>query len=320
MNVRALGSVTALSMSLVSLMACGGGGGETGGGGSTSTTTTTGTGGETTTTTTTTSSSTTTTSTGPVDVQIGFEARVGDKAFSCADTYDGLGTGATQARLVDFRFYVHDVRLIDGGGAEVPVTLKQDGLWQYQDVALLDFEDKGGACDNGTVETNHVVVGTVPAGTYKGVAFKLGVPDTINHADVAVAASPLNLSGMFWNWQGGYKFVRVDAMPTDPTLATFNMHLGSTGCTGDPAMGDQVTCSRPNIADVVFDAFDAKSQKIVFDYAALVASSDIGADAGGAPGCMSGNMDPECGPIFTALGLDLATGMPMGKPAVFSVK
>lgn len=318
MDMRVLGSVAALSVGLTGLVACGSsGGGETGGGGSTSTTTatTTGTGG---------STSTTTGSggdtTGPLDVQIAFDARLGDKAFSCGGVYDAIGSPGTQVRLVDFRFYVHDVRLIKTGGGEVPVTLKQDGLWQYQDVALLDFEDKSGACDNGTVETNHVVIGTVPAGTYDGVAFKLGVPDTINHADVATAASPLNLSGLFWNWQGGYKFLRADAAPTDTTIPTFNVHLGSTGCAGDPAMGDSVTCSRPNVAEIVLGGFDAKSGKIVFDYAALVAASDIAHDGGGAPGCMSGNTDPDCPAIFGALGLDLETGGLMGKQSVFTVE
>ena len=56
------------------------------------------------------------------------------------------------------------VRLVKADGSEVPVTLTQDGLWQVDDVALLDFENATGACANGTEETRDVVEGTVPAG------------------------------------------------------------------------------------------------------------------------------------------------------------
>ncbi len=82
----------------------------------------------------------------------------------------------------------------------VVVALEQDGVWQHEDVALLDFENKAGACANGTVELNTSVRGTVPAGTRSsGLRFKLGVPFALNHANAATAPSPLNLTAMFWN-------------------------------------------------------------------------------------------------------------------------
>lgn len=37
----------------------------------------------------------------------------------------------------------------------------------------------------------------------------------------------------------------------------------------------------------------------------LARAKDI---AGGAPGCMSGETDPECAPIFKLLGIDIADG------------
>ena len=109
-------------------------------------------------------------------ITLNFAAKVGSEAFSCGSTYAGLGADDSTVHPVDFRFYVHDVRLIDDSGAEVPVALTQDGLWQYEGVALLDFEDRSGTCSNGTVQLNDVVVGTVPFGTYTGIAFELGVP------------------------------------------------------------------------------------------------------------------------------------------------
>ena len=75
-----------------------------------------------------------------------------------------------------------------------PSCTEQDGLWQYENVALLDFEDKTGGCrDVGTVETNAQVVGTVPEGDYTGLTFDLGVPFELNHIDASTAPSPLNV-------------------------------------------------------------------------------------------------------------------------------
>ncbi|PSN19865.1 metallo-mystery pair system four-Cys motif protein [filamentous cyanobacterium CCP5] len=145
----------------------------------------------------------------PQTVSIQFAAKVGERPFSCSESYL-LGTANTQVMPTDFRLYVSEVALIDADGNAVPLELEQDGQWQYQNVALLDFEDRTGACANGTVETRNQVVGTVPAGGYQGLRFTLGVPFDLNHEDATLAPSPLNLTSLWWNWRGGYKFLRVD--------------------------------------------------------------------------------------------------------------
>lgn len=246
---------------------------------------------------------------------IRFEARVGEEAFSCAKTFEGLGTQKNKIEPLDFRLYIHDIRLVDDKGAEVPFELEQDGVWQYKGVALLDFEDKTGSCVNGTEVTHTTLQGKAPAGVYKGLKFKVGVPFELNHADSAVAPSPLNLSTMFWSWNGGYKFLRLDAKVTDG--APKNLHLGSTGCQGD---GNAVTsCANPNRPEIELSGFDPLQGKILLDYAAIMATTDLSQDGGGAPGCMSGVDDPECATIFPALGLSLQTGAPATGQAAFRV-
>jgi len=143
-------------------------------------------------------------------VTIAFVAQVGEVPFRCSQTYPGLGTVPTTIAPLDFRFYVYDVRLIRADGTDVPVSLQQDGKWQYENLVLLDFEDNSGTCLTGTAETNAKVVGSVPAATYKGLKFGLGVPFALNHQNQATAPSPLNLSALFWSWQSGYKFLRID--------------------------------------------------------------------------------------------------------------
>ncbi len=239
-------------------------------------------------------------------VEINFEARVGNLPFHCADKYPGLGMAATEIALTDFRLYVHDVRLTTSDAQEVPVVLEQDGKWQYQNVALLDFEDKAAGCSNGTKELNTKIVGKVPPGTYSGLVFKVGVPFELNHNDAAAAPSPLNLTGLFWSWNDGYKFLRIDSVPTaggSPFLA----HLGSTECMAD-ANGKITSCARENRPTVQFAMFDAATNKVVIDYAALVAHNDLTMNGGGAPGCMSGKDDPECGPLLGQLGIHIQDG------------
>ena len=169
-------------------------------------------------------------------IAVDFKAVVGDREFACGESYESIGTSESTVTPTDFRFYVSDVALIDESGNAVPLELEQDSKWQYQNVALLDFEDGTSACDNGTAEMNTTVVGTVPEGDYQGLQFTMGVPEDLNHEDAAIAPSPLNLTSMWWNWQGGYKFLRVD-LETDKAIANSQMsHSKTTQASEQPSI------------------------------------------------------------------------------------
>jgi hypothetical protein len=73
-------------------------------------------------------------------VAITFRAMVGAEPYACSRRYEGLGLDRAGYTALDFRFYVHDVRLVTDGGVEIPVTFDEDGLFQSTEVALLDFE------------------------------------------------------------------------------------------------------------------------------------------------------------------------------------
>lgn len=272
-------------------------------------------------------------------VTITFEGRVGDQPFSCSETYIGLGTSQATVNATDFRFYISDVALIDTEGNAIPLELEQDNQWQYQNVALLDFEDKTGACANGTVETRNIVVGTVPQGDYQGLQFTLGVPEQLNHEDAAIAPSPLNLTSMWWNWQGGYKFLRVDLENQATALnskgmnhgeishgetphghdsnGTFLIHLGSTGC---QETSQSYECSNPNRSDVTLANFDPANNIVVADLANLVAQSDLSSNQPDTPnGCMSSPEDLDCMAIFHNLGLPF-NDKPAGESTFFRVE
>jgi uncharacterized repeat protein (TIGR04052 family) len=241
----------------------------------------------------------------PVAVEIHFRGQLGDEPFVCGQEYQNIGTTGGTLTPADFRFYVYNVRLVSAGGDDVAVQLDQSYKpWQLDDIALLDFEDKTGPCfASGTVPTNDLVVGTVPPGEYTGVKFIMGVPFERNHANQVTAPDPLSQETLFWSWQAGYKFLRVDTFDVS-TAEEFRIHLGSTGCVGQPPQTPVTSCERLNEVNVELNGFDPHSDFVIADLASLLADSNIEFNTEGtAPGCMGDPTDPECGPIFASLGL-----------------
>ncbi len=250
-------------------------------------------------------------------VAVRFQAMVGSEKFACGKTYTGIGTTKSTLSPRDFRFYVHNVALIDDSGKSVPLQLAQDGKWQLDDVALLDFEDATGGCANGTPETNDHVVGTVPPGHYVGLRFTLGVPFNKNHTDLTTMPPPLNLTALSWVWNAGRKFARLDFASTGMPRG-FAIHLGSTGCTSNNVKtAPPVQCSEPNRPDIEFITFDVQNDVAVADLAALLKDTNIDTNQEKtAAGCMSNPEDSDCAGLFANLGLPFA-GKPAGKQSFF---
>jgi|GEM_PF-2527814 len=261
-------------------------------------------------------------SAGTLDVQIRFAGVMGSEPFECGKKYTNVGAEGSSAEPIDFRFYVMDVRLLDEAGSDVPVQLTPDGAFQSEDVALIDFEDKTGACDNGTAQTNDVIRGTVPFGKYRGIAFTIGVPESINHTDVATAPSPLNLTGMNWSWAMGRIFLvsgmRADTGSTDggaPTNDHF-VHVGSTGCTGTPEDGGTVSCTKPNRATFRFATFRPSANVVTVDLKELMKDQNLATVMHGCHSFGAAN----CEKPFGHVGIDFATGQPTATQTVVSAK
>ena len=261
----------------------------------------------------------------PQPVEIKFEARVGAEVFACGKTFTGVGTSNASATAADFRFFVHDVRLLKGS-EEVPVTLDAAEPWQSARLGLLDFEDKTGECQLGTSGTNDVLRGKVLGGTYDGIAFTIGVPEDLNHKNKDTEAAPLPNSGLNWDWTTGYIHFALqlssNTVADGGRVPTFFAHVGSTQCSGDPADGGMPGCARKNRPVVRLTGFDPAKNKIVVDAKTLLEDSNIDVNTPGTmPGCMSSPTDPECTAVFARLGLDIETGAPAATAqTVFSVE
>lgn len=236
-------------------------------------------------------------------VALSFAAKVGAEPFTCASEFTDLGTKKSTAEPLDLRMYIHDISLLRADGSTEPVELDQDGQWQRERLAFLDFENGEGTCQTGSPEMHTKITGQVPVGDYVGVTFSVGVPSEQNHLDAATAPAPLNIPGMWWSWSGGYKFVRLELRTT--MNPTYFFHLGSTACDGSVNGG--FSCATSNQAPVRFDNFDPDKNTIVFDVAALFANSDLDYQVDpmtdSISGCMSFPGDPECPGVFDALGL-----------------
>jgi uncharacterized repeat protein (TIGR04052 family) len=254
-------------------------------------------------------------------VEVRFAARVGDTPVGCSASYPDIGKSRASIFLQDFRVYVSAVRLITAQGKEVPLALTPDQIWQDQAVGLLDFEDGTGNC-NGNSAMNDRLRGTVPEGSYVGIAFEIGVPFKLNHQDPTLAAAPLNFSALTWPWAGGYKFTSIDFDTKAPgeremvmhegmqghggvSASGFSIHLGSSGCVSSgPRVPPRSACANPNRPSYRFKRFDPASEVLVLDLAKLLAATDVTVNAPETPsGCMASPKDNDCIDIMNRFGL-----------------
>jgi len=283
------------------------------------------------------------------DIRIAFDLVHNEDSIRCGDPISLTNVDSqvdptvpqdTTGQLIDARFFVSNVLVTKADGSVTPVYLAQNDN-QYQDVALLDFgyntASSGVAC---TATYNMEITGKVAPGDYTGATMTVGVPirsadleTKLNHTDRTFDSerAAITTSGMNWSWQGGRKFIKLEFMPDEPidkpdssTTPKWNVHIGSTGCVGDPTIaGNETACTNPNRLDLNFSEFDASNQKIVLDVARLFAKSDVTYEAGGAVGCMSSVSDPECPAIFETLGISLTDGQTLtgeDQQSVFSVR
>jgi hypothetical protein len=118
---------------------------------------------------------------------------------------------------------------------------------------------------------------------------------------------------MFWNWNAGYRFVKIDTGDDK-----FHFHLGSTGCDGPSPSRPPTSCSRLNLATITLDGFNPTHSVIVADVAALLANSNIDMNqTGTTPGCQSDPDDLDCMPLFHNLGLEFPAGTAGSTPQTF---
>lgn len=142
---------------------------------------------------------------------------------------------------------------------------------------------------------------------------------------------------MFWTWQGGYKFLKVDMASSGSSAGQghgaahgaghgggaasgFSVHLGSTMCASPSKTAAPTACANPNRLTVSFTQFDPSKQTVVADIGAVLTGANVDVNAPGtSPGCMSFLKDADCPPVMAALGLPYESHA-AGPQRFFSVK
>jgi uncharacterized repeat protein (TIGR04052 family) len=265
-------------------------------------------------------------------VTIRFAGRVGTAEFACGTRYPNQGSTAATITPVDFRFFVQDLKLVTTSGEEVPVAIDRRDPWQAEGVALIDLENSTGSC-LATPGTNREITGRVPEGSYVGIRFANGVPESLNHGELTALPPVLQSPGMQWSWLLGFRFVKAEVQqvlegktdagaPTGTDAGTdaavrivpgFGLvHTGAVGCSGNVSVGN-VQCSKPNRNAVRLDGFNPDRNVIAVDLGALFGASDLTKDEQ----CHSGA--ESCAPM-ARLGIDDDTGLPLADQQVYRVE
>lgn len=228
------------------------------------------------------------------DIDIPFSVLFDGEPISCEEPAESVW-------LTDLRFYVHDLRLLGPGNQEIPVDFQSDDFWQTEAVALLDFESGQGACINGSERTNTVIRGRYATAEIQGLAFRVGVPERLNHANALTARPPLNFTDMHWHWASGYKFLRAGV---ESETDGFWIHLGSSQCEG--TIGDIKGCRASNRPDVKLTSFTPGLDRVTIDLAELFSGVDLG--DGEKADCSSGPDEMTCIAPFDGLGINFENG------------
>ncbi len=150
-----------------------------------------------------------------VDLTVNFAAEYDGQDLAIqSGTYD-YPTGG-ELKVQRFQYYVSDLQLLPADGGS-PVILSEIELIAYASAVDDNVEER---------------VYTVPAGTYRGIRFGLGVKPELNNQPPSnfSANDPLN-ENEFWNDRARYVFSKIEAnadLSADGRFDTaVTLHMGS---------------------------------------------------------------------------------------------
>ncbi len=139
-------------------------------------------------------------------------------------------------RLTAFRYYVSNFRLIREDGSE----------WHYPQ------EQSYFLIDERRPESKQLLLANIPAGSYKALAWTIGVDSARSVAPLSQRKGALDpAQGMYWAWNSGYIFLLVEGVAAASPAANqrFRYHIGLFG--GYEAAPENTTFRINNLKQVV---------------------------------------------------------------------
>lgn len=198
-------------------------------------------------------------------------------------------------------FFIYDIYLTDDSGQRKKFML--DGDLFPQEVALVNLSSQ---------QQNFLLLGEVDGENFTELEFTLGVPPTLNHSNPLLAEGPLDNSLMFWSWQQGYKFLRVDASVPNKTSLDVDastqvaFHLGSTSCVSPSSLKPPAEpCAKDHRVKIRLENFDATRDVVEINLNNLFEDLSVGENVN-CSGLYAQNA--SCVGMLAKLGLDAETG------------
>lgn len=168
--------------------------------------------------------------TGFADVEVEFDNRAGDASLVFGTEY--TTTMGEKVTFSAFNYFVSNFVLVKDDGTEFVVP-KDECYF------LCKHED---------VDSRSVLLKNVPAGDYTGLKFIIGVDSAKSVSPVTERTGVLDpaagASGMYWSWNAGYIFVKVEGTspqaPLDANTGahTIEYHTGLFGGKDSPTLNN----------------------------------------------------------------------------------
>ena len=154
----------------------------------------------------------------------------------------------------------------------------------------------GSVCDNSATQSANWQVKFTRPLTPGKLTFFVAVPQSLNHQDPLSAKAPLNQSDMYWSWQQGYKYLRLELAGAQQQWA---LHLGASGCqSASPLRPPATACAAQNRPHVRLNY--QYGQNLIFDLAPLLDGLALSADNH----CMADPNRLSCQTLLPRLGID----------------
>jgi uncharacterized repeat protein (TIGR04052 family) len=187
-----------------------------------------------------------------------------------------------------FQFFLSNIELKNRQGEWHKFTLAITPE-QTKEIALLGSTCQESESENWQLKFDK----TIELADYQAIRFSLGVPFEQNHLNPLVQDSPLNVSSMFWVWQTGHKFARIEM---SSELDNWLFHLGSTGCQSPSVMrAPSDACLYPNL--FTMEVALGSSNKVKVDLAKLLGKLDVSMETS----CQSEQDNNACQQFFSHL-------------------
>lgn len=149
------------------------------------------------------------------DLSVEFDNVAGaqDLALNTGVYTNAAGENFSVSKL---KYYISNFKLTRVDGTEYVVP-------QNDSYYLIDESDA----------TSHEPVLSVPEGEYKTISFMLGVDSLRNTKDISERTGVLDPTGagadMYWTWNSGYIFFKMEGTSPASAMGDFNYHIGGFG-------------------------------------------------------------------------------------------